>query len=468
MTQPSHSIAIIGGGFSGAALALQLLETGAPGLTIHVAETRPKLGWGIAYGDADPVHILNVPADRMSPWADRPTDFLDWARRHGPRLGWPEAAAANGATYLPRRLFGHYIQTRLDEALLRARNAGGPVLIRHDERVTHVAPEGDGFRLGLASGSTINAHQVVLATGFSAPAVPFPVEGEGHRFIADPWAPGALDLIGRDDSVLVIGTGLSMVDVVYSLSHAGHRGPVLAASRHGLLPRIHGHAEDQPPLLDEDDARRGVVRALRKLRRAVAIGRADWRTAMDGLRPIIDRLWRALPEAEQDRFLRHLKPFWEVHRHRMPAQSADLLLERGARGGFTVQAARVERLTVQSDGIEAILRPRGEPAFSRRFHWVVNCTPPAGPFADATSLPSRLNVAGLARPDRTGMGLDVWPDGTLVAADGAAVPGLYAIGPLRRGHAIETTAVPHIRPQLEALTALLLGHAEHPRQTASA
>lgn len=468
MSPPSHSIVIVGGGFSGAALATSLLEAGGPGLAIHVVESRPRLGWGTAYGDADPVHILNVPADRMSPWSERPDDFLTWARHHGPRLGWPEAAAADVATYLPRRLFGHYVQTRLDEAVLRAHNSGGPVLFRHDGRVTRVAPEGSGFRVALASGRTIGARQVVVATGFAAPATPFPVAGQGHRFIADPWTPGALDLLGRDDSVLVIGTGLSMVDMVYSLTHAGHRGPIRAVSRHGLLPRSHGHAEDIPPLLDEDDARRGAVHSLRKLRHAISAGQADWRSAMDGLRPVIDRLWRTLPPVEQDRFLRHLKPFWEVHRHRMPAQSSDLLLERGARGGFAAQAARVERLRVDRDGIEATLRPRGKDAVTHRFDWVVNCTPPAAPLADPTSLPSRLSAAGLARPDRTGMGLDVAPDGTIIAADGTPVPGLYALGPLRRGHAIETTAVPHIRPQLEALTALLLGAAERAREAARA
>jgi len=469
MTQPSHAIAIIGGGFSGTALAITLLEAGSSGLLIHVVEPRPKLGWGIAYGDADAVHILNVPAERMTLWADRPRDFLDWARGHGPRLGWPEAAAAGPETYLPRRLYGHYIEARLDEAIRRAASRGGPVMVRHATRATNLTPGRDGFAVDLEPAQVLHADQVVLATGFPTPAQPFAVEGESPRYVANPWAPGALEQIGRDDSVLIIGTGLTMVDVVYSLDKAGHRGAVVALSRHGLLPRVHGYADDIPPLLDEDDARRGVVYALHKFRRALADGRADWRAAMDGLRPVIDSLWRALPATEQDRFLRHLKPYWEVHRHRMPAQSADLLLARIARSQLEIEPGRITTLTLARDGVEAAIRRRGAPSAQRRhFHWVVNCTPPAAPATSAGSLAAELHRRGLVRPDRTGMGLDVEFDGTVRDGTGRPIPGFYALGPLRRGHAMETTAVPHIRPQLEALTALLLGRAASPRRAANA
>ncbi|MBC7953791.1 MAG: FAD/NAD(P)-binding protein [Rhodospirillaceae bacterium] len=449
----THSIAIIGGGFSGTALATALLRAGRGKFSIHLVEPRLELGLGIAYGGAEPWHILNVPADRMSPWPDEPLDFLDWARAHGPGLGWPQAASARAETYLPRRLFGHYIQARFEESRAQALASGGPAFIRYHDRVVGLKREADGFRLILGNGE-LAAHSVVLATGFATPGLPFPVEGRGPRLIVDPWAPGVLDRIQRDERVLIVGTGLSMVDMIYSLNARGHRGQITAISRHGLLSRVHGASEDIAPLLDEADAARGVVHALHRFRFAIRTGQADWRSAVDGLRPVIDRLWRALPPAEQDRFRRHLKAYWEVHRHRMPAESADLLLERHAKGQLRIEAERVEYVSVASDFV--VLNR------ARRFGHLINCTPPAAPLGKAAGpLERGLLAAGLARPDRTGSGYDLAGDGTLLDASGQPVSGLVTLGPPRRGQAQETTAVPHIKPQLAALTQLLLSRAEH-------
>jgi uncharacterized NAD(P)/FAD-binding protein YdhS len=449
----TYSIAIIGGGFSGTTLATALLRAGRGDLTIHLVESRPDLGRGIAHGGAEPWHILNVPADRMSPWTDAPLDFLDWARAHGPALGWPQAAAARAGTYLPRGLFGHYTQARFDEARAQALRTGGPAFIRHHDRAIGLNRETDSFRLTLGNGE-LAAHSVVLATGFAAPILPFPVEGSGPRLIVDPWAPGALDRIQRDERVLIVGTGLSMVDMIYSLNARGHRGQITAISRHGLLPRVHGASEDIAPLLDEADAAHGVVHALHRFRFAIRTGQADWRSAMDGLRPVIDRLWRALPPVEQDRFRRHLKAYWEVHRHRVPAESADLLLGRQAKGRLRIETERVEHVSMTSDFV--VLNG------ARRFGHLINCTPPAAPLGRAAGTLERgLLATGLARPDRTGSGYDVAGDGTLLDASGQPVFGLVTLGPPRRGHAQETTAVPHIKPQLAALTQLLLSRAEH-------
>jgi uncharacterized NAD(P)/FAD-binding protein YdhS len=451
----THSIAIIGGGFSGAALAATLLRHGLRGLDVHVVEPRPLLGRGIAYGDADRGHILNVVAGRMSLWSDRPGDFLDWARRHGPSLGWPEAAAAGEHTYLPRRLFGHYVSERLEEAAA----AGAPNLIRTRAKARRILAAPGGFHLDLDDGTSLFAHQVVLATGFQAPALPFPVEGRPARVVSDPWGVNALSFIDRDDDVLVVGTGLTMVDVVSNLHRAGHRGTVTAVSRHGLLPLAHGFSEDIAPLLSTEDAAAGVLHSLRAFRAAIRRGEADWRAAMDGLRPVIDLLWQSLPPTEQDRFLRHVKPFWEIHRHRVPAESADLLLHKVARGRLILEAARIQSVTADETGVAVSLRPRGSNRIERRHvHWLINCTPPAPPLkAPAQSLYRALLADGLARPDRTGMGIDVDGLGRPLDRSGQPVAGLYTIGPLRKGTSIETTAVPHIRPQLDALAPLLLG-----------
>ena len=446
------SIVIVGGGFSGAVLAAHLLRRGPGHLTVHVVEPRQRLGQGIAYGDASAFHILNVTADKMSLWADEPMSFLEWAQAYGPKLGWPHCASARPHSYLPRQLFGHYVEAELK----RMTGPDRPSLHHHQAVAQNLVQQQGKFRVGLDNGGTIDADQVILATGFRAPSIPFPVSGHGPRFIADPWAHGALDAIKPHDAVLLIGTGLTMVDMVFSLDRAKHQGLVTAVSRHGFLPRIHDHSETCPPILTAQDSARGVVHCLTKFRRVLAAGQTDWRIAVDALRPIIDELWQALPPSEQRRFLRHLRPLWEVHRHRMPAQSAELLLKRIAQGRLQVEAARVKSLRIEADLVHADLIVHGS-ATTRSFAWVVNCTPPAPPLAPGgDELTQSLLRAKLVREHRTGLGYDVDPGGRAVNADGQSIPNLYVLGPSRRGHSIEATAVPHIRLQLAPLLWILL------------
>ena len=459
----NHSIAIVGGGASGAALAVHLLRSGSPSLTVHIFESREQLGWGIAYGGAEAHHILNVPAGRMSLWASSPNDFMIWARRNGPGLGWPEAASVNSHTYLPRRLFGHYVEAKLQTETQRAKRLGGPTLIHHQQSVARIERDEQCFRLITNDGNAVTADSVVLALGFRSPAIPFAVEGEGPSFIADPWSPGAVAGINRTDTVLIAGTGLSMVDAVGTLASNGHSGHVYALSRHGFLPLIHGVSNENLPMLDVADAALGIIHCLRKFRHAIRNGQTDWRSGMDGLRPVIDDLWRAMSTDQQDRFLHHIKPFWEIHRHRMPAESAELLLKRISKGTLTIEAARVAGVRIFDDGVEVSLRPRGAMRLERRqVDKFIKCTPPAAPLGEhATGLFRTLLEDGLARPGRTGRGLDIEPDGTVRDAQGHPVKDLYALGPLRLGQSMETTAIPHIRPQLAALTSRLLRHKTH-------
>ncbi len=445
-------IVIIGGGFSGTALATALLRHGPGDLTIHLIEPRSQPGWGIAYGGAEPWHILNVPAERMSPWDDAPDDFWQWAKAHGPGLGWPQVASAGRQSYLPRRLFGHYVQTRFEEARQSSAITSGPVVHVHQDVATGLTRDGGLFSVALAGGTVLQADQVVLATGFQPPGWPFEVESASFRLIRDPWGTGALDGIGRNDSVLLVGVGLTMIDMVYSLAERGHRGKVTAVSRHGLLPRIHGVVEATPFLLDDGDPAQGIVYCLRKLRRAIALGQADWRGAMDGLRPRIDQLWAALSPVEQDRYRRHLRPFWEVHRHRMPTESADLLLRQQVLGRLEIKSLRIQKVRASEHDVQV----NGTHSFAH----LINCTPPAAPLGkEASPLAQSLLATGAVRPDRTGAGFDIEPDGALRDAQGLPVPGFFTLGPPRRGHAQETTAVPHIKNQIAELVDRLLNRA---------
>jgi len=457
MPPPSHVVAIIGGGFSGAALATYLLTEHGPGLRLHIVEPRAQLGQGWAFGDGDPSHLLNVPAGRMSLYVNGPNDFLNWARSHGPALGARSAANANAASYLPRRLYGHYLKARLEDAAARARDLDGASLTHHATRLRRLAAAGGGFALELDDGATLNADTVVLATGFRPPALSVAVSGGDDRIVADIGRPGALDGIATADRVLLLGSGLAMVDAIHSLERRRHRGPVTAISPLGLLPFSRGVSQRLPPLLSESDVAQGVRHALTKLRAIIAAGEADWRSAVDSLRPALDGLWTALAPAEQDRFLRHLGAFWEAHRHRIPAEAADLLLRRAAAGQLRVEAGRVLGISRTPSGLDVLVRRRGAAeAGPRQVDWVVNCAPPPPLFAaPRDEFIEALLVAGLARPNRTGRGFDTDAAGRLIAADGKASDGLFSLGQPRWAYALETTPITTIRPQLEALSALL-------------
>lgn len=453
-TRTFTSVAIVGGGFSGAALAAYLLRFGPADLQIHVIEPRARLGQGIAYGDAASFHILNVPADKMSLWPDQPLSFLHWVKQNGEQLGWPQSATAREQSYLPRQLFGHYVEAQLGDLVRQGRST----LRHHHARVLRLEPKAQGYDCVLDDGAVVRADRVILATGFRPPAIPFRVTGTGPRFIADPWAANALASIGKHDRVVLAGTGLTMVDMVFALDHAKHQGQVIALSRHGYLPRIHDYSEAHPPILHPKDLAKGIVFALSKFRRVLAQGQVDWRLAVDALRPLIDSLWQALPPQDQQRFLRHLRPLWEVHRHRMPAQSAELLLKRISQGRLEVKAAKIRGLTIGHGNVALAVVERGSPEIQTlNAHWVVNCTPPAPPLAPGADDFVRLLVQeNLVREHRTGLGFDVDSGGRSLNAQGQVVPNLFVLGPSRRGHSIEATAVPHIRLQLDALMHTLL------------
>ena len=463
MPRSSHVVAIVGGGLSGAALAGLLLSTRSAEIDVHLIEPLGEPAWRRAAGDGGLSRILNVPAGRMSLYAEGPDDFVRWAQLHGPRLGWPLAASANTASYLPRPLFFHYVQSALESAEAWAAADRPTPLVRHTGRIRRLVAAGGRWTVELDGGSRIVADSVVLAPAIRAPATPFAVDGAGDRFIADPTATDALAGVGRDDRLLVAGTGLMMVEVIAALDRARPRGQVTAISPHGLLPRVRGVSEQHPPVLTEADMRQGIRHAVGRLRAAIAEGKADWRTAIDSLRPVLNQLWSTLPVADQDRLERHLRPFWEVHRHRMPAEAADQLLRWAARGQLRIVAGRVLGVVGQAGGAEVVVQPRPFRSRERwRFDWVINCSAPASLLAAPRDhLTETLLAAGLARPNRGGTGFELAAGGRVIDAAGQKLDNLFVVGQARLGHVFDEARIPTLRPQLEALAAHLTRVASH-------
>jgi uncharacterized NAD(P)/FAD-binding protein YdhS len=450
------AIAIIGAGFSGTLLALHLLRRTPPAVRVVLIERHNRFAQGPAYATGNPSHLLNVPAGRMSAFHDRPADFLEWLSRQ------PEAPAELGpASFVPRRQFGAYVRQLLHEELRRPDASDRLELVRGDVAAIEAEPHGP-LSLCIGAERRITADLAVLAIGNFPPEPPSiadPSFFDTPFYRPDPWAGDALNALDPDAAVLLIGTGLTMVDTVVSLEDAGHRGPIHALSRRGLMPLCHatgGPAPRRPGMA----VPAGLTNSLRMLRaEARRAGRegSSWQASLDELRPFTRDLWQALSPEDRARFLRHLRPWWDVHRHRLaPAVSCRIEAAR-ARGQLRIHAGRIDSITAGREAATLVYRPRGGAekrtlAVAR----VVNC---AGPACDFDRIPHplvrRLLQDGLVRPDPHRLGLDVTSSGALKDRAGAISRQLFAVGPVTKGAFWEMTAVPDIRRQCELLAAQL-------------
>lgn len=438
---------VVGGGCSGALTTIHLSRPedspDGPGDRVVLVDPAPAdaLGRGAAYRTTDPTHLLNSRAAAMSALADVPTDFVDWCRDQGLPVG--------PADFAPRAVFGDYLHDRLRR--VRFEHVRGVV--------TRLGAGPESLSVMLRGGQTVPADRVVLALGHGAPAGPLAITSAVRThpyYVGNPWIPGALDRVPGDVPVLLIGTGLTALDVAMSLSNRGRRAPLHAVSRRGLLPQ--SHLESQPKATgsfahDGTDAG-GLLRAVRRY----AATEPDWRCAVDTLRPQLDRLWWQLSVDARRRLLQHVAAYWEVHRHRMAPTVASRVTALRDSGALFTHAAAIHSIRRGERGFVVTLRfkdrhDKDKNEQHKDESWpvgaIVNCTGPGG--AATSTLGRALLDDGLARRDPTGTGLDVDGHGRLVDRDGTASERIFAIGPTRRGAWWETTAVPEIRTQAAAL-----------------
>lgn len=429
----SGHVAIVGGGFAGTLLAINLLRHDGPRATL-IERRAGQVARGVAYGTANAEHLLNVRAGNMSAVPDDPGHFVRWLEARG--LG-------DRTSFVPRRVYGAYLGDMLEEA--RA---------AHGDRLALVAGEAvaldrdrAGWRLRLGDGGAVAADTVVLAIGNLPPHTPpglDPAAMPAGSYVADPWAGDVAAGLGPEDSVVLVGSGLTAIDVALTLDAAGFAGRMHAISRRGLAPRRHEDVAPAPGLREKPAGTlSGLVAHVRA--RAAAIG---WRGAVDELRPVTQLLWGGADAATRARFLRHLRPFWDVHRHRLAPAVADRIAALVAAGRLSFAAGKL--VGVAGDGpVRLAWRPRGsERIVTTKATRVVNCTGPQGDLLRSPEpLLRHLLAAGTIRPDALRIGLDVDAQSRVLAADGRPADDLYAIGPMTRGDLWEVVAVPDIRQQ---------------------
>jgi uncharacterized NAD(P)/FAD-binding protein YdhS len=456
--QSRVTVAIIGGGFSGAILAAQLLRHSHSSLSVAVVEKTSSVGRGLAYGTDCRSLLLNVRARNMSAFPDDPHHFLRWAQsNYDPATG--------PGSFLPRAVYGQYLQAVLNEA---AQSAGKPRLkwIRNEAHALSPTPDG-ATEVHLRGGRRLLASRVVLALGNPPPGDPLAScdIGNSPRYFRDPWSADTLEGVGGLGNLLLVGSGLTSVDLVVQLRLRGFQGTIHVVSRHGLLPQPHKATDACPPFWNESSPKsiRGLLSLVRRQVRQAEQQGIEWQSVFDSLRPLVARIWQSLPDPERRRFLRHVRPYWEVHRHRAAPQIAQSIAEQISAGQIKVHAGRIidEAKTDYAEDHHRVKvtyrEQKSGTAKSLEVDRVINCT---GPESDCRRLESPLICAllagGLARPDPLFLGLDVSLDGALIGRDGTASQALYAVGPTRKGSLWESTAVPELREQIHRLAQYLI------------
>lgn len=463
------TIAIIGGGFSGTMLAVQLLRGARGAVSVVLLERGPVPGRGVAYGTQFEGHLLNVRAKNMSAYPDVPDHLVRWAERN-------YSSSVKPDDFLPRTVYGQYISTQLREAV---RSRPGYFRCIQDEAVALTlseARDATGKRVAeirLASGTTVVADKVALALGNFPPAdLSLPGKtSNSPRFIANPWS-AKVPEAHRDKAVLLIGSGLTSVDTAIGLRARGFEGTIHILSRRGLLPQSHRATPPPPPFWNANSPRtvRGLLHQTRLEIKAAETNGLNWRQIVDSLRPVTQKIWQSLPPAEQHRFLRHLRTYWDVHRHRIAERIADQLTLQHRSGEIQIHAGRITEYREDADGVDIAYRERktGKTAKFRVDH-VFNCT---GPDADYRRVGSPLLLdlleKKLARPDEVSLGLDISNEGSLLDTNATPSDILFALGPLRKGKLWESVAVPELRVQAAELAQLFLSACQLEKSEVSA
>jgi uncharacterized NAD(P)/FAD-binding protein YdhS len=461
LANPQVDVLIVGGGFSGAMLAVQLLRRSAS-LSIVVMDRGGQPGRGLAYSSPHRFHLLNVPAGQMGAFPDDPEEFLRWARSN-------YDASIKWRSFLPRAVYGQYLGTVLESTLAE----------KGRDRLQWIQDEALSMqrrRVGLAlqrknlASPELLARAVVLATGNFPPGAPripglaasssFAGGLRSSQYVQFAWSAHALENLPREGSVLLLGSGLTSIDMIMALKSKAFRGTIHILSREGLIPSRHQPIQAWPVFWSENSPRtvRGLLRLIREQVEVAAEKGIDWRSVVDSLRAVTPQIWQSLPVSEQRRFLRHARPYWDIHRHRLAPEIADIFSDMEAEGQVRFHTGRVTRYAEDGNLAEIVYQERGSDTSKRlHAHRVINCT---GSETDCRriddSLITSLFVQGLARPDPLFLGLEVDAHGALIDHLGKPSRVLFTIGPTRKGHLWETTAVPEIRHQAEQLAAHLV------------
>ena len=462
-------VAIIGAGFCGSMVAVNLLRKAKQHLDIALIERSGSFARGLAYGTTDRSHLLNVPAAKMGAFPDDHEHFYRWACENPEEVKRQGVDVLEPHSFLPRVLYGKYLSGLLDQV-----NAGGGSLRRITAEAIDVAPLANGrFRVKLSNAPALIAQHVVLALGNFPPGDPKLRDQRFHRlerYLENPWSEETRMKLAEPGDILILGSGLTGLDLLLTLAPLKSQGTIHVLSRRGLFPRSHRFVKASASFLDAKSLPKTARQACRLVREQVERARArgiDWRAVIDSIRPYSQQIWTQWPTEERRRFLRHLKAFWEAHRHRAAPEVLDTKYQLEKAERLQCHRGRIYSISPKDDFLSVQFRDsNAHEEKELRVRYVVNCT---GPECNYHKLKDPLVVQlfsrGIIVPDSLFLGLDVGLGGTILNLQGERVTHLHTLGSPQKGILFETTAVAELRVQAAELAGRILYQLEHRRNS---
>jgi len=443
-------VAVIGGGLSGSLVTINMVRRAGGALTVYLFEKKSEqFNKGVAYSSRLPYQLLNVQVKDMSLFDNEPAHFFVWLKENK----YPYQPD----DFAPRDVFGKYLTDTFNKETRKEK--GREVNVIYKE-VTAIAKDKDGYKVTFGENETITVDKVILSTGNfppgDVPGLPQDVK-ESKSYTSHPWGGFDIKSIPASHDILMVGSGLTMIDLVLSLHTGGHRGNITVISRRGLLPLSHGDAPEYTPAQGPDLKNASVTSFLDWVKKNVIQANAEgknWRGVIDAIRSHIPAMWNALSLEERKRFIRHLRPFWEIHRHRMPAESIAILKEMERDGKLDLLAGRIQTAKLSGNKVNVTYRCRNSNVLKHiTVDNIINCTGPETEYRKLRSpLYQSLVENKLAQTEPLALGLLANTKGFIIDAWGKVNDNIALIGPPAKGVLWECTALREIRMQAAALS----------------
>jgi uncharacterized NAD(P)/FAD-binding protein YdhS len=463
------TVAIVGGGFCGTLAAVNLVRLSSSPIQIHLINDKHPLGRGVAFGTTRQEHILNVAARNMSAVPDHPNHFLEWLRTRSDYRNLPEPQLRE--TFVPRRIYGDYLRGLLQNYLQPIdEHHPATITIHENEAVDIEVAENSSARIFLDDGQTLDADRVLLATGNQPPATIPTSDGFSHPgYSPDPWSDWIERIPDPASDIVVLGTGLSMIDTFLTLSEIGWTGRMVAVSRNGMIPHAHFRGIEYPNFLPENPETLDLAELVSLLenhcKQLRNIGENPG-IVVDRLRPFTQRIWQQFSLENKQDFFKHYAARWNVIRHRIAQPVHQRVTEAITDGSLQVVKGTINSLAERDNQVLVNVDSPSNGPIEVLGGLVINCTgPKAGFSGTTTALYQNLLTRGSIRPDELDMGLEVGSDFAVISSDGVRSDTLSAIGPLMKGTLWESTAVPELRGQAMRVAQLLVDEASETTST---